>query len=115
MSDVLYHAAARGDEPMVKSLVDGGAAPDGFIAKDGKTALMVAAAGGYKSLVNMLLTAKTNRASPSLQDKLGYTALHHSASNGHASICLVLLFYGALAETKDSAGNTPIDVARSHG
>jgi len=76
---------------------------------------MEAAAEGHKQLVNMLLTAKAGRASTKPIDDKGYTALHHAAEKGHASICMVLLFYGAKADARTSHGETALDLAMKHG
>jgi ankyrin repeat protein len=43
---------------------------------------------------------------------LGFTPLHHAASDGHLDIVHVLLRYGADVNARNEFAQTPIDLAR---
>jgi ankyrin repeat protein len=50
-----------------------------------------------------------------LQDKNGWTALHHGSKNGHLEIAKILIGAGADARVTDAHGRTAADVAREQG
>ena len=64
---------------------------------EGKTALMLAAAGGHCGAVNLLLTATKSKGVALAQalieerDEMGRTALMHGAAAGHAATVGALL------------------------
>ena len=69
---------------------------------EGKTALMLAAAGGHTGAVNLLLTATKSlknglaeaQALIEERDEMGRTALMHGAAAGHAATVRALLLAG---------------------
>ena len=75
---------------------------------EGKTALMLAAAGGHCGAVNLLLTATKSlknglaeaQALIEERDEMGRTALMHGAAAGHAATVRALLLAGARRSVK---------------
>lgn len=65
--------------------------------KDGRTALMLAAANGHLPIIEMLLKMG---AQPDLQDKNGRTALMQSSLKGHGQVTAVLLRGGSNTKLK---------------
>src|SRR5205085_10263785 len=86
-----FDAAERNDTDTLKSLL---ATKDNMELRreDGKTALMLAAAHGHKTLVPFLLSAG---AVIGEWDRGGETALMLAAANGHESVVNLLLNAGA--------------------
>lgn len=83
-----------------------------FYTKDGVTALMKAVQGGKKAAVDALIA---KGADVNLQDSNGNTALHHLAKNLNMKIedvLTTLLASKANLEIKNSAGETPLMVAK---
>lgn len=76
--------------------------------KMGRTALMLAAAEGYTSLIELFLEKGTILESA---DKDGITALSWACIRGRISAVRYLLEKGADVQTTDSSGKTPLDWA----
>jgi ankyrin repeat protein len=74
-------------------------------SKDGKTPLILAAAGGHAAAVEALLDLG---ADVNLQDNIGATALTTAATAGHADTVRVLLTRGANAGIKDRDGGSAL-------
>ncbi|MEZ0225578.1 MAG: ankyrin repeat domain-containing protein [Alphaproteobacteria bacterium] len=81
--------------------------PD-FAGPSGVTPLMVAAACGNASAIEVL--ASHPLVDLSRQDKGGRTALHYAASYGHADCLRVLLSHGAPLNLPDADGKLPFDL-----
>ena len=75
----------------------------------GQTALHWAAASGYPTTCELLLS---RGADPSIQDKSGETALHKAAWRGSVECVQVLLAHGASPEVRNSQGQSPLDLCR---
>jgi ankyrin repeat protein len=71
-----------------------------------------AAAGGYESIVKLLLT---NGADPNVRERHGYTPLHAAAQNGDETMIRTLLYGGADMGLKGNDGKLPLDLARQAG
>ena len=54
-------------------------------------------------------------ADPNAHQQLDYTPLHGAASRGDVEMAKLLLDHGADRHPKATDGQTPADVARSHG
>ena len=81
----------RGDEGMVRSLLQGGADPN---VQDGKgmTPLIHATKQGDEGIVRLLLE---HEADPNILDDKGMSALSYAVEHGRRGILEVLLEYGA--------------------
>ena len=110
----LISACIITDQPMDPTILDkllsAGANPN-IQAEHGHTALMEAAAYGYKKGVEILLNAA---ADVNIQNSYG-TALHCAAERGHLAVSKMLLVSGAQASLTDSYGCTPLDLALNNG
>ncbi len=109
----LMGAAAEGHEKTVVALLDAGADPNS--RNDlGRTALMFASNYGLTAVVRDLLGrgADPNRVPT---DETGWTALMAAADSGHIETVRALLGGGADPATKDRAGKTALDLARTKG
>jgi ankyrin repeat protein len=108
----LHHAARQRDGKALALLLKAGA-PVNAQAKNGDTALCVAASEGYPSNVADLLAA---RADTTLVCRDGRTALHETtgrAGEPRPSIAMVLLKAGARPDAVDAAGETALFLAAS--
>ncbi|MCP3870780.1 MAG: ankyrin repeat domain-containing protein, partial [Gammaproteobacteria bacterium] len=105
----LLHAAAFGDLATLNELLEQGASPNAR-AKDrtGRSALILAAAGGHKEIVEALLE---NGARVDGRDKTGHTALNWAALRGRTQVAEVLLNKGADINTQDNNGVSPVHYA----
>jgi ankyrin repeat protein len=104
--------ALRRGKPHVANVFLAAGADINLQAKDGDTALMEAAANGYKDLVSALLSAG---ADPNLQTTSGLsgrTALMMASGNGHTHIVSTLLEHGADPNLKQKNGNTALWTAQ---
>ena len=82
-------------------------------AKDGRTALMIAAAGGHAMITEALLGAG---ADPNArQPDLGFNPLHYAARFNQLMVCRILIAKGANADSGDANGMTPSWWARELG
>ncbi|MBQ7155812.1 MAG: ankyrin repeat domain-containing protein [Synergistaceae bacterium] len=77
--------------------------------KDGRSALMYAAAGGHTEVVDILLSASADIT------HYGGAALVHAATHGHTATVNVLLKAGASVESKNNSGNTALMMAARNG
>ena len=83
---VLFYAAWRGNDKMVRALLERKADVDfqcNTATSSGQTALIGAAKGGHRRIVELLVTHRANAA---LADREGNTALDHAVENGHADL-----------------------------
>ncbi|MCJ1353827.1 MAG: hypothetical protein MMC33_003814, partial [Icmadophila ericetorum] len=77
-----------------------------------RTALHLAARGGYVSLVGVLLKCDAH---PNSVDKQGSIALHAAAASGHVKVVKTLLGKDANQNATDKQGRTPISLAARYG
>ncbi len=110
-STPLSMVAARGQEAVVKLLLDRGAeveVPD----RNGQTPLFIAAARGREATVQLLLNigAKIN-----VQDNAGDTPLSAAVICGQEAVVKLLLDKGAEVDVQDRNGQTPLSIAAGGG
>mmetsp|Transcript_9347 Transcript_9347/g.27754 ORF Transcript_9347/g.27754 Transcript_9347/m.27754 type:complete len:388 (-) Transcript_9347:56-1219(-) len=79
---------------------------------DGKTALHLAAAKGYRAICDRLLGVG---ADPSAADRKGRTPLHETAVANHVEAANLLLTFGSQPDFQDREGNGPLHVAAEAG
>jgi ankyrin repeat protein len=117
-----FLAAATNDLNFMRLLAASGADP-GFMTNDKATPLMVAAGMGRtaerpeaeeKMAFETAKLAVELGADPNAADESGQTALHFAAYIGADAIAQFLVEKGAKADTKDSYGMTPLDVAEAN-
>ncbi|SJZ94078.1 ankyrin repeat domain-containing protein [Novilysobacter spongiicola] len=104
-------AAIVGDADAVRRLLDLGLSPDAMDAQ-GCTALLRAAGGGHRAVVDLLLA---RRADPTVAAESGATALSAAVSMRHAEIVDRLLAAGAELEQRLPGGVTVLMVAAALG
>ncbi|MDX1549835.1 MAG: ankyrin repeat domain-containing protein, partial [Lysobacter spongiicola] len=104
-------AAIVGDADAVRRLLDLGLSPDAMDAQ-GCTALLRAAGGGHRAVVDLLLA---RRADPTVAAESGATALSAAVSMRHAEIVDRLLAAGADLEQRLPGGVTVLMVAAALG
>lgn len=102
----LLRAAAVGDQATVIKMLAQGASPNArALNKSGRTALILAAAGGHAEVINMLLAegARVND-----RDSAEQTALNWAAMRGRIEIVDALLDNGADINTRNNDGVSPL-------
>jgi len=103
---VLLRAAAIGDVTASFDALRRGASPDARgKTRYGRTPLILAAANGHFSIVNLLVS---RGASVNQLDNTGHTALHWAAMRGRNDVASVLLRAGAEINPKNNDGVTPL-------
>ncbi|XP_039277276.1 ankyrin repeat domain-containing protein 6 isoform X3 [Nilaparvata lugens] len=111
LGEQLREAAAEGNNREVVRLLSEGAkiTPD----RNGRTALHLAAAGGFAEVTAALLLAK---ADPNAVDSVGCSPLQVAAAEGHLEIAKQLIKYGADVNKQDTVhGNTALHEASWKG
>lgn len=108
----LHDAAGLGDEPLVESLIRGGAdvnAPDVY----GTPPLHWAARNGRLGTIRVLLSkgAAVNGKEPAGDNM---AAIHYAAMNGHNDAVELLLQKGADVDARDKTGTTALDYAAAN-
>jgi ankyrin repeat protein len=113
---MVHWAAAQGDLELVKALVEEGKTPVDIRDRDGRTPLLVAAAGGTTTVIGYLVSQGADLGAV---DKAGRTALHLAAREGWGN---VIAFFGSkgirerispLLTQKDKSGKIPVALAMS--
>ncbi|PYL61249.1 MAG: hypothetical protein DMF24_07830 [Verrucomicrobia bacterium] len=100
----LGKAAFQGDLVTVRRLISSGVRVD-IAGGDGRTPLILAAAGGHLGVVSALLAAGANI---NHQDITGSTALHSAAERGEEKVALLLLSHRPKVNVRDRLGGTPL-------
>jgi ankyrin repeat protein len=106
----IHEAVTKNDGTKVRELIQNN--PDLVFSKDedGFTPLHLAAANGYKGLVEFLLTTK---AEVNSKDNAGSTPLHQAAAaeGEHGALVELLLAHNADVDAADKHGLTPLHYA----
>jgi len=105
---VLHLAARAGALDVVKVLADARANIDRRNA-NGETAIMLAALGGHRSVVEFLISKEAQINQP------GWTALLYAATNGHLEIIKILIENHAYIDSSPDNGLTPLMMAARAG
>lgn len=105
---VLLVAARGGQVEVVKALADARADLDKTNA-NGETAMMLAAIGGHRTVVEFLITREAQ------VNKPGWTALIYAATNGHRGIVELLLENHAYIDSAPPNGVTALMMAARGG
>lgn len=100
----LGKAAFQGDLVTVRRLISSGVPVD-IAGEDGRTPLILAAAGDHLEVVSALLAAGANI---NHQDTTGSTALHWAAERGEEKVALLLLSHQPKVNVQDRLGGTPL-------
>lgn len=79
---------------------------------EGVTPLFLAAVGGHKAVVELLLA---NKAEVDAKHSTGLTPLHIAADRGHRDVAELLLANGADVNARDNYGLTPLHFAAAGG
>ncbi|KAI9778574.1 MAG: hypothetical protein M1839_007967 [Geoglossum umbratile] len=107
----LHEAAARGQDDVVRQMLEMGA---DVSAKDGNgcTALRMAARGGREAVMQLLLEKGLGAVA---EIENGSTLLHEAARNGHEAVVRLLLGKGADINSRDKGGWMPLHTATANG
>jgi hypothetical protein len=106
MSDIVSNAAS-GNYKAVRNLLDKGESPQKVV--DGWSPIHAAASKGQKKVLSLLISFG---ATVMQKDVESFTALHYAARYGHSKCVEILLENGATS-SRNSAGDTPCDLART--
>lgn len=110
----LMWAASGGHEILALTLMELGADPN-VRNSFGHSALSEAARGCHLDVVKLLVAHGADVNAPDVRRLGGYTPLMYAAAHGCPGMCEYLLSHGANSEATDSSGNTPAQIAASHG
>jgi len=108
----LGNAAYKGDENLVRVLIDEGV--DVNIREDvtGGTALMSASMSGHRRIVEILINSDADM---NAKNDYGMTALHWASSEGHKEVVELLISQGANINIIDNYGRNALNLARNKG
>ncbi|RYP60682.1 hypothetical protein DL771_010422 [Monosporascus sp. 5C6A] len=109
--ELLLSAAEKGHEPIVKRLLENGAAMEAGVSQD-RTPLSGAAENGHEAVVKLLLDKGANFEA---KDEYSQTPLSLAARNGHEAVVKLLVDKGANVEAKDEYSQTPLSWAAENG
>ncbi|RYO81317.1 hypothetical protein DL764_009778 [Monosporascus ibericus] len=113
LNNKLINGAIKGDEALVKSLLEQGADPVKARQLEGGTSLHGAAQNGHASVVKLLLDHGSDASSTVVP--LGWTVMHSAALGGDVPTIQLLLGRGADISAAASDGNTPLHIAADKG
>jgi hypothetical protein len=110
----IHEAAAEGNIKRVKQhLVEG--VDVNAIFKDSWTPLHMAAEGGHREMVDLLIAKGADiNATAGAGDGVGWTPLHMAAEGGHKKVVELLILKGADINVKNGDDRTPLDDAIKH-
>ncbi|WZH50422.1 PNP_UDP_1 domain-containing protein [Fusarium acuminatum] len=110
----LSYAAMRGNEAIVKLLLDTGKVDADARDNKGRTPLWWAAEGGHKATIKLLLS--TGKVDVDARDENGWTPLSMAAGRGHEATIKLLLDTGKVnVDAKDGNGRTLLSQAAMAG
>ena len=105
--DALRHWVRKGRKDKVQDILRQGADVNS-LDRYGRTVLMDAVTGRYRTVAKMLLD---QGAEPNIKDRYGDSALHIAARQDDAGMTEVLIGGGADINARDGNGSTPLIVA----
>ena len=108
----LQTAAFKGDLGEVQALIENKADVNA-VNKDGATPLFMAAQGGHREIMALLLDHGADAKQARRND--GVSPLYIAAQQGHREIVALLLNHGADAKQGTTNGRTALHVAAFHG
>merc|ERR1719265_3066644 len=97
-------------------LLEQGASLDILVEESGDHAVHLAARGGYKSCLEVLVVcgSREEQGVINARNKDGDTPLHLGAAEGHSEVVSYCLLSGGLVGIRNKAGLTPAMVAIEH-
>lgn len=111
---LLYQAADRGYEEIVKLLIDSGKFDLDYTDSSGEAPLVVAAANGHEGIVKLLLDS--GKFNLDYTDSSGKTPIFVATANSHEAIVKLLIDSGKFnLDYTDSSGEVPLVVAAANG
>lgn len=111
----LFEAAALGDVPRLRELLDGGADPNEF-APDGFTPLTLAAFFKHPETARLLLERGADVHQRARHEQIKVLPIHSAAANGGSvELVRMLLDAGADVNAEQPGGFRAIDAARQDG
>lgn len=108
---LLFHAADRGCDNIVETLLAAGADVD-HESGSKNTAIMVAADNGHTNIIRLLIHAGANVDHTNMFER---TAIIHAARHGHSKAVKTLVAAGANIDHKDKEGYTALMWASQNG
>lgn len=112
----LEHAAAVGDEDLVKTLLKAGAdAGVDWVGYHDRTLLDAAAVGGNEEVMSAFLSAGAGDDVDVVSGRRCRTALHRASVRGHGRVARQLLVAGASVDLRDKYACTPLHLAVAGG
>ena len=114
IQELLFSGAGRGDEGVVRLLLDTGKAEIDAKDDEGLTPFLRAARNGHEAVVKLLLG--TGNVEVDIKDREGLTPLYWAARNGHLGVAKLLLDTGKVeVDMKNREGLTPLYWAARSG
>ena len=110
--ELLFWAAKKGHDAVVRQLLTTGKADADTADNGGRTPLWWAAGGGHDAVVKLLVE---NGAKADTANGRGRTPLSLAAAEGQETVVKLLLENGAKADTADNEGQTPLSWAAEGG
>lgn len=104
LAQQLRDAAWRGENVMVRNLLDQGVDPNGE-GPNGATPLIMAAARGHRTVASFLIRAGAN---PNKAGRNGCSPMTWAARNGWPEMIRFLHRHGAVVDHRDAGGLTPL-------
>jgi ankyrin repeat protein len=106
----VFEAAALGDVPQLRTLLDADPALVGAWSADGFTPLHFAAFFGHPDAASLLIERGADLEVPARNEEIAGAArpLHSATAAGRREVCAVLLEAGADVNARQHAGYTPL-------
>jgi uncharacterized protein len=106
----VFEAAALGDVPQLRTLLDADPALVGAWSADGFTPLHFAAFFGHPAAAGLLIERGADLEVPARNEEIAGAArpLHSATAAGRREVCVVLLDAGADVNARQHAGYTPL-------
>jgi cytohesin len=109
----IHLAASRGNEQVVKMLLDAGSMSNERCSFRGFTALTYACVEGFAGIADLLLRNGAQMTPTRVND--GFLPIHWAAEYGRLEVVKVLLRHGADVNALTESGRTPMVLANNYG